>query len=190
MDSNIFKPFYGEYWDKVKHLIDEKGWVYRGEAPFGLMQEFVLETKEPADVENDYPGTYKGLRWRPLKLSQEHKKLLISGIIASLQAPRVINNYETSIGFNTGDISIQDYLIKNINKYIAPLNRALAFDAVQALRFDGYIVPEIKYIYILEEESSPRSVLSGAFSFSRTRNSGIWVEIWNIFFKLESNGDI
>lgn len=78
-DSNkedIFKKYYLGYYDIVKDLIDEEGWVYVKEAPYLLDASFEniegkqIEYQKSFGFSGDNPHwETKGARWRPKELS-------------------------------------------------------------------------------------------------------------------------
>lgn len=67
---------YGQYWQYVKDVVDEKGWVYTKDVPHMLDAYFQSNTKkeiefqksQPFDKNPDNP-LRKGSRWRPKELS-------------------------------------------------------------------------------------------------------------------------
>jgi hypothetical protein len=77
MENQRFKETYAQYWEMVKDIIDEEGWVYTKEAPHMLDAYFEHNTGKPIEFqksfgksgENPYWRT-KGSRWRPLELSK------------------------------------------------------------------------------------------------------------------------
>jgi hypothetical protein len=76
VNPNRFQLAYEPYWDKVKDIIDEDGWVYTKEAPYMLDAYFEHNTGKPIEFQKssgasgDNPHWLtKGSRWRPYELS-------------------------------------------------------------------------------------------------------------------------
>jgi hypothetical protein len=72
-----FKNAYSEYWDIVKNIIDEEGWVYTKEAPHMLDAYFENNTEKKIEFQKSFGKSgenphwlTKGSRWRPIELSQ------------------------------------------------------------------------------------------------------------------------
>jgi len=71
-----FKSAYYQYWDMVKDIIDEEGWVYTKEAPHMLDYYFEHNTGESIEFQKSFGKSgdnphwlTKGSRWRPSELS-------------------------------------------------------------------------------------------------------------------------
>ena len=67
---------YAEYWNTVKDIIDEEGWVYTKEAPHMLDAYFEANTGKPIEFQKSFGPSgdnphwlTKGSRWRPKELS-------------------------------------------------------------------------------------------------------------------------
>ena len=66
-----FKSAYAQYWDIVKHSVDEEGWVYSEELPSSMLDAyFEHNTGKKIEFQKHYSGEWKGVRWRPKELSQ------------------------------------------------------------------------------------------------------------------------
>ena len=78
---NNFYEHYAQYWDMVKDIIDEDGWVYTKDAPHMLDAYFESNTGKPIDFQKsfsflsgDNPNWLsRGARWRPKSISLLHK---------------------------------------------------------------------------------------------------------------------
>ena len=66
-DKNHFKPHFLQYWDYVKDVIDDDGWVYSKEVPYLLDFYFESNTGKKIEFEKmyKYEGKWRGSRWRP-----------------------------------------------------------------------------------------------------------------------------
>ena len=74
--NNFEKHFYHpdfQYWDYVKDVIDEDGWIYTNDVPHLLDFYFEANTDIKIDFEKFYEGTYRGNRWRPSSIKEELK---------------------------------------------------------------------------------------------------------------------
>ena len=74
----IFQSAYAEYWDMVKDIIDEEGWVYTKEASHLLDTYFEANTGKPIEFQKSFGKSgdnphwlTRGSRWRPIELSKE-----------------------------------------------------------------------------------------------------------------------
>ena len=78
---NNFEEDYLEYWDKVKDIVDEEGWVYtKQQVPSMLDYYFEANTNKEIEfqklhgVSGDNPHWFtKGSRWRPKSISDRMK---------------------------------------------------------------------------------------------------------------------
>ena len=78
MNNNFEKHFYHpnfNYWEYVKDVIDENGWIYSKEVPHLLDSYFETNTNIKIDFEKsyEYEGSYRGYRWRPSSIKKELK---------------------------------------------------------------------------------------------------------------------
>lgn len=71
-----FQSAYAQYWDMVKDIIDEEGWVYTKEAPHMLDAYFEGNTGKPIEFQKSFGKSgdnphwlTRGSRWRPSELS-------------------------------------------------------------------------------------------------------------------------
>jgi hypothetical protein len=64
-----FEEHYLQYWDIVKDVVDENGWVYSKETPHLLDAYFESNTGKEIEFEKSYQDPWKGTRWRPKSLS-------------------------------------------------------------------------------------------------------------------------
>ena len=71
-----FQLAYAQYWDMVKDIIDEEGWVYTKEAPHMLDAYFEGKTGKPIEFQKSFGKSgdnphwlTRGSRWRPSELS-------------------------------------------------------------------------------------------------------------------------
>lgn len=76
MNKDTIKSAYAQYWDTIKHIVDEDGWVYTKEAPHLLDSYFEVNTGKPIEFQKSFGKSgdnphwlTKGARWRPLELS-------------------------------------------------------------------------------------------------------------------------
>jgi hypothetical protein len=76
VSGSRFQSAYAQYWDKVKDIIDEEGWVYTKEAPHMLDAYFEANTGKPIEFQKSFGKSgdnpywlTKGSRWRPSELS-------------------------------------------------------------------------------------------------------------------------
>ena len=74
--NSRFQLAYAEYWNTVKDIIDEEGWVYTKEAPHMLDAYFEANTGKPIEFQKSFGPSgdnphwlTKGSRWRPKELS-------------------------------------------------------------------------------------------------------------------------
>jgi|AntRauTorcE11897_2_1112592.scaffolds.fasta_scaffold00596_17 hypothetical protein len=65
-----FEPHFLQYWDKVKDIVDEDGWVYSTESPHILDAYFEYNTGKKIEFQKSYDGEWKGSRWRPKSISE------------------------------------------------------------------------------------------------------------------------
>ena len=64
-----FQSAYGEYWETVKDVVDEKGWAYNNELPHMIDGYFEMNTGKSIEYQKHYEGEWRGCRWRPKELS-------------------------------------------------------------------------------------------------------------------------
>lgn len=71
-----FKIAYAQYWETVKDVIDEEGWVYTKEVPHLLDAYFELNTGKSIEFQKSFGKSgenpnwlTRGSRWRPIELS-------------------------------------------------------------------------------------------------------------------------
>ena len=76
VSNNRFQSAYAQYWDMVKDIIDEEGWVYTKEAPHMLDAYFENNTGKSIEFQKSFGKSgnnphwlTKGSRWRPSELS-------------------------------------------------------------------------------------------------------------------------
>ena len=76
VSGSRFKSAYAQYWDMVKDIIDEEGWVYTKEAPHMLDAYFEGNTGKSIEFQKSFGKSgdnpywlTRGSRWRPLELS-------------------------------------------------------------------------------------------------------------------------
>ena len=76
VSGSRFQLAYAEYWDMVKDIIDEEGWVYTKEAPHMLDAYFEGNTGKPIEFQKSFGKSgdnphwlTRGSRWRPSELS-------------------------------------------------------------------------------------------------------------------------
>jgi hypothetical protein len=74
LSKKKFKPYFKVYWDYIKDVIDDEGWVYTKEVPHLLDAYFEMNTGTPIDFEKSYAGEWKGPRWRPKAISEMLKE--------------------------------------------------------------------------------------------------------------------
>ncbi len=67
--QELIESSYKNYWDKVKHAVDENGWAYNNELPHMIDGYFEMNTNEPIQYQKNYEGVWRGCRWRPKTLS-------------------------------------------------------------------------------------------------------------------------
>lgn len=67
----LFKPYFLEYWECVKGVVDINGWVYSKEVPYLLDAYFETNTGKQIEFEKmyEYKGEWRGYRWRPIEIS-------------------------------------------------------------------------------------------------------------------------
>ncbi len=67
---NKFKPYFDQYWDMVKDVIDNtEGWIYSNDVPHILDYYFEANTGKEIEFQKIYDGEYRGYRWRPKSIS-------------------------------------------------------------------------------------------------------------------------
>lgn len=71
-----YQSAYAQYWDMVKDIIDEEGWVYTKDAPNMLDAYFETNTGKPIEFQKSFGKSgnnphwiTRGSRWRPSELS-------------------------------------------------------------------------------------------------------------------------
>lgn len=76
VSGSRFQSAYAQYWDMVKDIIDEEGWVYTKDAPNMLDAYFEHNTGKPIEFQKSFGKSgdnphwlTKGSRWRPMELS-------------------------------------------------------------------------------------------------------------------------
>ena len=76
VSGSRFQSAYAQYWDMVKDIIDEEGWVYTKEAPHMLDAYFESNTGKSVEFQKSFGKSgdnphwlTKGSRWRPSELS-------------------------------------------------------------------------------------------------------------------------
>ena len=76
VSGSRFQSAYAQYWDMVKDIIDEEGWVYTKEAPHMLDAYFESNTGKPIEFQKSFGKSgdnphwlTRGSRWRPSELS-------------------------------------------------------------------------------------------------------------------------
>ena len=76
VSGSRFQSAYAQYWDMVKDIIDEEGWVYTKEAPHMLDAYFESNTGKTIEFQKSFGKSgdnphwlTRGSRWRPLELS-------------------------------------------------------------------------------------------------------------------------
>ena len=76
VSGSRFQSAYAQYWDMVKDIIDEEGWVYTKDAPNMLDAYFESNTGKPIEFQKSFGKSgdnphwlTKGRRWRPSELS-------------------------------------------------------------------------------------------------------------------------
>ena len=76
VSGSRFQLAYAQYWDMVKDIIDEEGWVYTKEAPHMLDAYFEGNTGKPIEFQKSFGKSgdnphwlTRGSRWRPSELS-------------------------------------------------------------------------------------------------------------------------
>lgn len=76
VSGSRFQSAYAQYWDMVKDIIDEEGWVYTKDASNMLDAYFESNTGKPIEFQKSFGKSgknphwlTKGSRWRPLELS-------------------------------------------------------------------------------------------------------------------------
>ena len=74
--NSRFQSAYAEYWNTVKDIIDEEGWVYTKEATHMLDAYFEANTGKSIEFQKSFGPSgnnphwlTKGSRWRPKELS-------------------------------------------------------------------------------------------------------------------------
>lgn len=74
MTKQEIEPHYLQYWDLVKDVVDEDGWVYSKQVTHLLDAYFEYNTGQDIEFQKSYDGEWCGSRWRPVSI----KKLLES----------------------------------------------------------------------------------------------------------------
>ena len=76
VSNSRFQLAYAEYWNTVKDIIDEQGWVYTKEASHMLDAYFEANTGKSIEFQKSFGPSgdnphwlTKGSRWRPKELS-------------------------------------------------------------------------------------------------------------------------
>ncbi len=76
VSGSRFQSAYAQYWDMVKDIIDEDGWVYTKEAPHLLDAYFEANTGKPIEFQKSFGKSgdnpnwlTRGSRWRPSEMS-------------------------------------------------------------------------------------------------------------------------
>ena len=76
ISGSRFQSAYAQYWDMVKDIIDEEGWVYTKEVPHMLDAYFEGNTGKSIEFQKSFGKSgdnpywlTRGSRWRPLELS-------------------------------------------------------------------------------------------------------------------------
>jgi hypothetical protein len=76
VSGSRFQSAYAQYWDMVKDIIDEEGWVYTKEAPHMLDAYFESNTGKSIEFQKSFGKSgdnpywlTRGSRWRPSELS-------------------------------------------------------------------------------------------------------------------------
>lgn len=66
-----FEPHFLQYWDHVKNVVDEEGWVYSKEVPYLLDAYFEHNTGQTIEFQKmyEYTGSWRGSRWRPKSIT-------------------------------------------------------------------------------------------------------------------------
>ena len=64
-----FEKHFLQYWDYVKNVVDNDGWVYSKEVPHLLDYYFEVNTGKDIEFQKYYDGT--GSRWRPKSIKEE-----------------------------------------------------------------------------------------------------------------------
>lgn len=66
-----------QYWDYVKDVVDENGWVHSKDVTYLLDAYFEANTNIKIQFEKHYDGDvtesgYRGYRWRPITLKKNN----------------------------------------------------------------------------------------------------------------------
>jgi hypothetical protein len=69
MDKIDFESHFLQYWDYVKDVIDDDGWVYSKDVPYLLDAYFEHNTEKEIQFEKHYEGEWRGYRWRPKSIN-------------------------------------------------------------------------------------------------------------------------
>lgn len=76
-ENEKFKEHYKEFWDKVKHSIDENGWVYCKDLPNIMDAYFEGNTGEEIEFQKSFGPSgenenwlTRGARWRPKSIAK------------------------------------------------------------------------------------------------------------------------
>ena len=76
VSGSRFQSAYAQYWDMVKDIIDEDGWIYTREAPYMLDAYFESNTGKSIEFQKSFGKSgdnpnwlTRGSRWRPSELS-------------------------------------------------------------------------------------------------------------------------
>lgn len=89
--TNRFEKAYSDpngkfdYWNIVKDIIDEDGWVYSKNSPHILDYYFSNNTGKEIEFQKSYEGEWRGSRWRPKELSEKTLSEKVSDILKKFQ---------------------------------------------------------------------------------------------------------
>ena len=77
LNVSKFQEAYAQYWDVVKDIVEEEGWVYTKEVPNMLDAYFENNTGKRIDFQKSFSSIgdnphwlTKGSRWRPVELRE------------------------------------------------------------------------------------------------------------------------
>ena len=77
VSGSVIENAYGEYWYKVKDVVDSEGWVYTKEVVNMLDSYFEHNTGKEIEFQKSWGSsgdnpfwTTKGSRWRPKEISE------------------------------------------------------------------------------------------------------------------------
>lgn len=71
MSKEDFAPHFRQYWDYVKDVIDDIGWIYSNDMPHLLDYYFEVNTGQEIEFQKSYDGEWRGPRWRPKSIPQK-----------------------------------------------------------------------------------------------------------------------